>query len=280
MQTDTLKSEITNDVEGDEYDKGLVVEEPEEVEDEEPNYDPEALSISIVSPGLTSNENRDPQCSTYPYINRYNTALGQNADYLNIVSNERINTITGTSNKPSVVKPVAFARDDADTTGKTWGFYPSSESNWIKTATVKMIFTINGKVVSKTLKFIGMDSFGNIYGKSKWGVDYNRVLLNKQIAAYNDIGNPNQYPNITSNYVPLLGDILIFGATTEKAGVITTTPIFKAATNTKPSYYKFKIVEWNAKCTGKKSTKSFKMTNPLQIVGADNVTYATKYFRD
>lgn len=257
---------------GDEYDKGLVIEEPEDVEEAEvPDYNSEAIKIdSITGYKWSDNMPVNEDCTTeYKYKNNLIVNAGT-SNKMTLYTSDKDSIISISSNK-TTLNPLLSTQNILS---KVHQFSLSTTNDLFKIGTVKITITgSSGKTYSKSIKVIGANSNDDVYGTSNWGFRDERVKIEKS----SDVNISDNSIDITSSYTPQRGDVLIFG---NKSGVITTAPTFKAATSTKPSAYKFKAVEMNAKCNNRKTTKSITMTDPTQIKSADGATYATKYFRD
>lgn len=264
---------------GDEYDQGLVVEEPEGIEEPDPiDYEDEAATkiISFQSEGkIAVDGDSESGCSTFKY-----------KDYLKIGQSDEGNQteIHFTISQPdsiisvSVSKPAITVSEMSITDPTHFSIMASAISDTFKTASIRFTFmTSTSKFVSKTIKCIGQNAVGDIYGTAMWGRRKERIGLGKNQGT--DLNG--DAITLNSSYIPEVGDILYYGNNTEKkTGVIVTSPVLKAATRTKGAARKFKIVEWNARCNARKTTKSITMYDPTQIKSADGTTLATKYFRN
>lgn len=280
---------------GDEYDKGLVVEEPEEAEEpEEPDYQSDAVTkiIRAYWDNDSSVLRTKEHCNTYKYDNSFfvfddnrfgvtvSLKLSNKEDIVSVESAKPIIKIEGGNN--GIYYFFNNSTFQFDSTILQFNVLTDSIST-LKTATSKITLTTrSGKKISKSLKFVRASTQALLnenyiitgYGNSKWSAYTERKTIGKTSKIDYDAAQ-----TIGNSYVPQIGDAIFFGNST-RIGVIVTTPTLKAATRTKPASYKFKFVEMNSRCNNRKYTRSFKMTNPLQILSTDGVTYATKYFRD
>jgi hypothetical protein len=278
IEADAVQSGVT--YEGDEYDQGIVVEEPEEVEPiDEDAYQSEAAGVKILAINWgQENTNTfyaanaiNDSCSSYKYRDRYAVSedgeLPGNQGFF-VKTSETDSLISITTNNsmiqhsnPMRIRPWVY-RVDVSTTNALL----------FTAKSVKFTFTFSsGKIISKSMKLVSYGLNGAYYGTSKWLV-YNTIFAAGRGVA---IGTEN---NITSSYVPQQYDVLLFA--NGKMGIITNVPVPTAATRTKPAANKFKFAEMNSRCNNRKYTKSFKMTDATQIKSTDGVTFATKYFRN
>lgn len=272
---------------GDEYDKGLVVEEPEEIEEkiDDTDYQSEegAKIVNIAGNTLSDFFNEDNNCEKqkYRYKEYLSVGIGDFWSQIAVELSTSNKIISVTTNKPNLIKVDTIFQSDTSSNIFNINFKGLNDSSF-KTKSVKFTFMLNnGKSLSKSLKcgcVLGYpSSVGFGYGLSEFPLYYE---LRKMGKVYNPSGTRITIP---SDYYPQIGDCLYFGSNnnnTDQKGIITTVPIFKAATATKPAHYKFKIVQMNASCNNRKTTKSITMTDPTQIKSADGTTLATKYFRD
>jgi hypothetical protein len=147
----------------------------------------------------------------------------------------------------------------------------------MKTKSVRLNFTTQkGKTIGKSAKFVGYNDAGKAYGTSIWGVAIERKRLN-QTTPY------GSFTAIDTSYTPAKLDVISFSSNDKKLAVIINTPVFTAATATKPAKWKFKTLEWNGKnCRATRATKSIsvlKSQMPSTILSADGVTAALRYAR-
>lgn len=266
---------------GDEYDKGKIVEEPEEMEEpEELDYTSDAsIKIDYVSgDDYTTNGYNNSQCTTpFKFIDRFAVAENQYAtsDIILFRFTDSV-TVTNVVTDRTEVTVADFYKDNS--ASKIWDVQPNQTNPSLKTKTVKFTFTLSdGATVSKSIKMIGQYANAGVYGTSGWLVVDERIKMGKSRNVFDSEG---AYQVLTSAYVPQKGDVLKFLPYSRKNAIITTDPVFKAATSTKPAGWKFKIAETNGKCNNRKYTKSMTMSDPTAILSTDGTTVATKYFRD
>ena len=130
---------------------------------------------------------------------------------------------------------------------------------------IYLSFYLNNNTVVKGVRFLENHPIKGFYGTSKWG----RMTELEALGLHSNITSPQQ--QITSNYIPKLGDVLYFG---DREGVIT-----KEYPKTKKGQFKFKITEMNAKCTGRKMTSSKLLFDVTKIVSGNRVDTATAFVR-
>lgn len=281
---------------GDEYDKGIITEDSEKELEDIIDYDKDAVSKidSIVTQGDVkySDLYTDAACADFKYKTYNLMPDNQNWYRYSIYLNNETDSITDvTANQNTKIDAVGSVKriERFLDNRKRWAVYCQTNSAIaIKKANIKFTVTLaDGKSKARTVKCVGVISnisenttngdedneyYEYAYGTSRYTAMEERRKLNKV-----GIGQSNTRQDITSSYIPQLGDVLFFG---EMPAVIISTPVSVAATRTKQARLKFKIVESNTKCNNKRYLKSVAMTDPTQITSADGITKATKYFRN
>lgn len=237
--TDVDNSPKLETYDGDEYDKGLVVEEPEEVEEaEETDYDPEATTKidSIVS--RTKITAAQDGCTTYKYTGYHRLNSSSEIDVYLSADDSIPSIATNNVNVTGQIIEVINSRHITITL--------EAPPATIKERSIQVKLTNStGKVLKKSIKCVG-SSEDYFYGQAGW--------LVSQLATYQG----NDY-DITSSYVPQINDIFKYSQSggNPMFGYVLNTPI--EVTTKGITYIKFKLREMNAKCTGRISTKSMKI---------------------
>jgi hypothetical protein len=144
-------------------------------------------------------------------------------------------------------------------------FYFTLDSLTRNLQKVNFVFHLNADNAEKSVRFLEKDSIKGFYGTSQWGRMTERQALNLPLQT--------TLPRtlITAAYVPKLGDVLYFG---DREGVIT-----KEYPKNKQGKFKFKVTEWNAKCTGRKMTSSRLLFDLTKIVSGNKLDTFTHYSR-
>ena len=279
---------------GDEYDRGLVVEEPESELEDIVDYDTDATvkidSIKTQGDVRYTDLYTDATCNTFKYDGYSLMSDNESAFRFSIyLNNETDSIIDVTADKNTKIETLNGVKkiERFPDNKKRWAVYCQTDNAIaITKQNIKFSITLaTGKVKTKTVKCIGVTSnisendgnddneyYQYCYGTSKYTAVVERRKLNKI-----GLGRSSQRQDINSSYIPQLGDVLYFG---EKPAIITVAPTLKAATRTKPAAYKFRIVESNARCNNKRYIKSVSMAANAQILSTDGTTLATKFFRN
>lgn len=146
---------------------------------------------------------------------------------------------------------------------KAWYFMVDSMTKNLEM--IYFTFHLNSNSPVKGVRFLENHPVKGFYGTSQWGRMTEREALNLPVA-------PSSLPSpITSSYIPTLGDVLYFG---DREGVITT-----VLPKNKQGKFKFKVTEWNAKCTGRKMTSSRLLFDVTKIVSGNKIDTATRFAR-
>lgn len=247
--------------------------------------------LSIVPESVAAaTEDESNNCQTFRYaghgkiaeISKFTITLSQTDTLIDTVY----------TNKPNLVKcdfvPLSQTSALVRTSPTTYDFWAYQADGWdtLKALSVRFsVKTIKNKVISKTIKCVGVDGNGQTFGTSAWGNQYYRYYVCGNTAPPNP-----QYETIDTSYVPQKGDLIRFkNGSNYKFGVITSTPILtpaKAATATKPAVstkYRFRISEMNNReCKSSKTNKSKTLLSsgfPSNIQSIDATYTAEKYKR-
>lgn len=271
--------------EGDEYDQGLVVEEPDEPEEEIDDTDYQAdvkkPKIDSIVPSSSANicesflpyGNSGCTTTTYKYAGRYRihqTPGRFNVNYKYFIHFSLPVALTGAiiTNKADFVAVSDLTMLDST---KYSFLIKDTASTILRTKVVKITVTdTQNRTFSKSIKVVGKNGQSD-YGKSMWGIEEELRLLGRNTT----IGAANY---IDTTYVPKFGDIVSFisGNDEFKMGIIATIPIWKPATRTKVAGNKIKLIEWNARCNFRKTTKSQTVNEkaiPVSVTGEQAIFY-------
>jgi hypothetical protein len=144
-------------------------------------------------------------------------------------------------------------------------FYFTLDSMTKNLEKINFVFHLNNIDADKSLWFLENHPIKGFYGTSQWGRMTEREALNLPLQT-------SSLPSIiTSAYVPKLGDVLYFQ---DREGVIV-----KEYPKNKAGKFKFRITEWNAKCTGRKMTSSRLLSDVTKIVSGNKLDTFTHYSR-
>ena len=278
---------------GDEYDQGLVVEDPEEADEpEDIDYDADASKktkiIKIVGSRAAPQMGVDSNClaakKDYTVMNGYGLAV-----YF-----DRPDTIVSITLNNSDI-----AIDAIDPINPIYGYgvellliknqdYFYGGGNPFRAKNVK--FTLKNtknETFSFYRKLINYDDaspYPNnrgypVFGSSIFGAYLEFYKVKAFTGTVPDIRPIETWASIIpQTFAPEKGIVLSYNADNTKLAVITTDPVVTAATATKPKKWKFKIVEWNAKCNGRRNTKSVSITDVTKIPSCFGTGFATKFY--
>jgi hypothetical protein len=226
--------------------------------DDTPKYQTEAENkVDAVFPVLgTVSEQTTPEnyCSGFRYGSYF--IPRQECKVLFIYANDNLKNITVSD---GVIRNI---RKD---TRNNKAFYFTLDSMTKNLQLINFTFHLNADAPQKSLRFLENHPTKGFYGTSQWGRMTEREALNLPL---NPVSQPQQ---ITSSYIPKLGDVLYFG---DREGIIS-----KDLGKNKEGKFKFKIIEWNAKCTGRKITSSRLLFDVTKIVSGNKRDTATRFAR-
>jgi hypothetical protein len=288
---DTSSNSIADTEAADEYDNGIVVEDPDDIEEPEPiELEDRAAAVRIDSITTSNLYNIVSQTVVPPitgctgvnkYAGYYIIRKGGRAfalTYNIYLSGAGLETVTGIStNRADFVTVSGLTKVSANQ--YSFVIKDDVETTTLKARSIKITITDGVKNYSKSVKFIGGNEQGN-FGSAMWGVADERKKLGKDYL----IVHPSVA--IDSTYIPQLGDVIYFTTETVtvtvddniKAGTIITTPVSYAATRTKAARTKFKLAEYNARCNYRRTTKSQSVNIGAKPVSASGAI-ATHYYR-
>lgn len=273
--------------EGDEYDQGLVTEDPEEVEEpDEIEYVTDAAKTKVVSvvserEAISIMPAADTQCLAS--VKKYCT-LGGN---IHVTLSKTDTIVSVTTNNPQIIV------EDIWYENGTWTFTPQPTANWtydqknmFKKNSVK--FTLKNKK-GESISFSKKCINGNeedqlpsskypIYGSSRYGAYIEFYLTHTTIPTSTSITPIEDFQPITSSFAANKGVMLFYDAAHTKVATILTDAIEVPATSKSPKKYKFKIVEWNGKCNGRRNTKSVSVTDLTKIPNVAGTAFATSFY--
>lgn len=249
---------------------------------EDPIFESEAGTPTVTFAGGTKATDADGDgiCTTFKYKDAYKVGTDGSTLTLTLSSSAIIdsitneNTSTGAAAAAAAVTKVGghllFSDVSNTATATTTATVKlATENNGFRAGSAKMVVYMRVKAkdtsttytVAKkkavTIKCVGLDGTGYIFGTQAWG-------FNKESASGLGSGYDATPTAIDSNYVPALGDILTFGgATGKQKAFISSTPIKTAMTTSASSIakgdkYAFEYIIWNASC--KSSRKLGKAT--------------------
>jgi hypothetical protein len=142
-------------------------------------------------------------------------------------------------------------------------FYFTLDSMSKNLEPVYFSFQLNSNVAQKMERFLNFRDDTIFYGTSIWG----RMLERENLGLPK---NPTSAPSvITSSLIPKKGMVLYFG---NREGVIVSD-----ITKNADGKWRFKTVEWNSKCTGRKMDKSVLVADITKIMSANNKDTATRF---
>lgn len=142
-------------------------------------------------------------------------------------------------------------------------FYFTLDSMSKNLEPVYFSFQLNSNVAEKMERFLNYRDDTIFYGSSIWG----RMLERETLGLPKNPTSAPQY--ITNSFVPKKGTVLYFG---NREGTIVSD-----VTKNSSGKWKFKVVEWNAKCTGRKMDKSVLVADITKIISANNKDTATRF---
>ena len=273
---------------GDEYDQGLVVEDPEEADEpEDIDYDGDAAKtkvISVTSTTAAQTSSKDAAClvAVKDYLAPFT------GTEIVVAFNQKDTIKSVTTNNPNV-----FIDDFYQQNGTLYilsyvSQYHQNISNFFGKKNVKFTLTNNrNQTINFYKKLINSDNTDSyasgggdlLFGSSRFGAYIEFYKTKAFTGTVPDIRPIETWANITTEtFAPEKGIVLSYNADNTKLAVITTDPVVTAATATKPKKWKFKIVEWNAKCNGRRNTKSVSITDVTKIPSCFGTAFATKFY--
>lgn len=144
-------------------------------------------------------------------------------------------------------------------------FYFTLDSMHKSLELINFTFHLNADNPTKSIRFLENYPIKGFYGTSQFG------RMTEREALHLPLQPSSSASPITASYIPTLGDVLYFG---DREGVITT-----VLPKNKAGKFKFKVTEWNAKCTGRKMTSSRLLSDVTKIVSGNRIDTATAFVR-
>lgn len=247
-------------------------------EDIEPIYDDNsdaALKIDSIS-GPKASTTNDIACQgvkPYKYAGFFVVGKGENSVDLTINLSKYDSAFTSVvTNRDTSISVSGLTRLDST----HYRIHVATISDWFTQKTVKFTFkrTVAGieKVVSKTIRIVGMNNLGNLYGSQLWGLNSKNVHV---------LPNSANGVVMSSSYVPQMDDLIQFSNQTQYCYVLSA-ELLKAATATTKAKYKVKTIQYNSDCNGgttKRTVSAYADALSDKILNKDKLEYAVRYFR-
>lgn len=275
IQSDELAEQIENEV----------IEEPSvDVPDEIEDYDDEGtMKIESISGPKASAFEVSSWCQIpFKYSGFFTVGKQANAVTLTVNLSKYDSLLTAVSvNHDSLIEVSNLSRVD-DT---HYTFSCSTKSHLFTAKSIKFTFTssrsVNGtpKTFKKSIKMVGVNQLGNIYGTQLWGLNTLGV---------SQITPSSAGTAIDSTYVPTLGDIIFFDHD-EQRGVVTTAPEIVTTSASllakRGKKYKFQITQYNVRCKSARTIKKYSLyaadfkPTSAKFLNPNKEMIATKYYR-
>ena len=261
-------------------------------------YDAEAAAtVTFTSAGgQAATSDGDGSCSSaFKYADYYK--IGTTPVVLSLVTTgmSSITSITNMNSKTGVSPGAASIVFSSKTNGVDTNHYSvsiaASTADFRQGSAKMSIVYVDGKGVTKTknvtIKCVGLNASGKIFGTQAWGLMYEGVSSGNLTAAGTTItvSGATSTKDIASNFTPAVGDVLVFSSSIR--GVIDSV-VMKKDTATiagiwHSKKYKIYTTQWNVKDCKSSRTKKGQTLEvadfATKLYSKDGTTAATKFVR-